>query len=141
MSEPNEREQELRERPLGEVLRQATDDATTLIRQEVALAKSEVADKGKQLGAGAGMLGGAAVGALAAVGAFTACLILVLDLWMPGWLAALIVTVLWAVVAYALVTVGRNRIKAAAPAVPTETAENVKEDVQWLKEQSSSARK
>src|SRR5947199_9882360 len=57
---------ELRERPIGDLLKQLSQETTTLVKQELDLAKEEVAQKGQQAGKGAGMFGGAgAVGFLA----------------------------------------------------------------------------
>jgi hypothetical protein len=57
----------------------------------------------------------------------------VLDLGMPLWAAALIVTVLWAVVAAVLALRGRRELREATPPVPEQTIETVKEDVEWAK--------
>ncbi len=89
----------------------------------------------------AALLGAAAAIGLAALGALTAFLIIVLDLGMPTWAAALIVTVLMAVVAGALAMAGRNALRRAAPAVPEQTVETLKEDVEWAKTQMPSARR
>lgn len=139
---PADREEKLREQPLGEVLKQTTQDAADLFRAEVALAKAEVREKGQQLGAGAGLVIGGAVFGLAALGALTAFLIMLLAEWLDsGWAAALIVTVLWAVVAAILALAGKSRIQKAAPPAPTETTQSVKEDVQWVKTQTQSGRR
>jgi hypothetical protein len=76
--------------------------------------------------------------ALAAVGGSMAFLILVLDSWMPGWLAALIVTVVYAAAAAVLGLRGKERISDATPPAPTQTIESVKEDVQWAKTHATS---
>ena len=125
--------EDLRERPLGELLRMLSQETTQLVKQELELAKAEVQQKGKQAGVGAGFLGGAGVAALLALGALTACLILALANVMPDWLAALIVAALWGAVAAFLGLRGRDKVKEAAPPVPEQTAETVKEDVQWAK--------
>ena len=70
--------------------------------------------------------------------AFTAFLIALLAEVMPVWLAALIVTILWAIVAAVLVQTGRKKLKEAAPPVPEQTIETIKEDVQWAKTQMRS---
>ena len=124
---------DLRERPLGELLRMLSQETTTLVKQELDLAKAEVQQKGKQAGVGAGFLGGAGVAGLLALGALTACLILALANVMPDWLAALIVAVLWGIVAAVLGLRGRDKVKDAAPPVPEQTAETLKEDVEWAK--------
>jgi len=129
---------ELKERPLGELLRMLSQETTQLVRQELELAKAEVREKGKQAGIGAGFLGGAGVAGLLALGSLTACLILALNHVMPDWLAALILTVVWGIVAAVLGLRGRDKVSEAAPPVPEQTVETVKEDVQWAKTRMSS---
>ena len=84
-----------RDRGIGELVKDLASQTSTLVRQEIKLAQAEVTQKGKLAGKGAGMLAGAAVVALLGLGALTAFLIIVLDSFLPLWLAALIVTVLW----------------------------------------------
>jgi hypothetical protein len=131
---------DLRERPAGELLKELSQQTGTLVRQEVELAKAELAQKGKELGAGAGLVIGGAVVALLAFGALTACIIALLDTAMPTWLAALIVALVYAALAAALVIAGRGRIREAAPPAPEQTIETVKEDVQWAKTRARSGR-
>ena len=88
---------------------------------------------------GAGLFGGAGAFGLAALGALTACLILALNAVMPAWLAALLVAVVYGIVAYVLVKQGQARIK-RAPVVPEQTVETVKEDVEWARTQMRSDR-
>jgi hypothetical protein len=132
--------EELRERSLGELLRQLSEQTTRLVHQELELAKAELAEKGKQAGAGAGLFGGAGAIGLGALGALTACFILALDTIMAAWLAALVVAVVYGIVALVLVKQGQARIKRATPPVPTQTIETVKEDVEWAKTQMRSDR-
>jgi len=132
---------ELRERPVGELLRELSQQTTTLVRQELELAKAEMAQKGRQAGVGAGLLTGAGVVGLAAFGALTACFVAALATGMATWLAALIVAVIYAAVAGVLALVGRNRVKQASPPAPEQTIETVKEDVQWAKTQARSGRR
>jgi hypothetical protein len=132
---------ELRERPIGDLVKQLAGQTSTLVRQEIDLAKAEVTEKGRIAGQGAGLLGGAALVGLMAAGALTATLILVLDTAMDSWLAALIVTVVMAAVAGFLALRGRDRIRAATPVVPEQTVETVKEDVEWAKTRTPSAQR
>ena len=131
---------DLRDRSLGELLKQLSQETTQLVHQELELAKAEIQQKGKQAGAGAGMFGGAGALGLAALGALTACFILALDLIMPAWLAALIVAVVYGIIAFVLVKQGQARMKRATPPVPEQTIETVKEDVEWAKTQMRSDR-
>lgn len=129
---------ELRERSIGDLLKQLSQETATLVRKEVELAKAEVSEKGKKAGLGAGMFGGAGVAGLLALGSLTACLIALLATAMEVWIAALIVTVLWAVIAGVLALVGRNKVQEATPPVE-QTVDSIKEDVQWAKTQKPSA--
>ena len=131
---------DMRDRPVGELVKELAGQTSTLVRQEIALAQAELTTKGKLAGRGAGMLAGAGVAALLALGALTACLIAALDTFMPLWLAALIVTVLWAAIGAVLAARGRKELQKAAPPVPEQTVETVKEDIQWAKTQTGSAR-
>ncbi len=130
-----------RDRPVGELLRELANETSTLVRQELDLAKAEMAQKGKRAGLGAGMLGGSGVAALLALGALTACLILALDLVLPGWLAALLVTLLWAAVAAVLAIVGRQRVREAGAPKPEQTIETVKGDAEVVKARARSGRR
>jgi len=123
----------------AELVKELSREVSQLVREEIALAKAEMTQKGKQAGIGAGMLSGAAVLALAAVGGSMAFLMLVLDSWMPGWLAALIVTIAYAAAAALLALRGKERISHATPPAPTQTIESVKEDVQWAKTHATSS--
>ena len=129
---------ELRDRSLGELLKQLSEQTTRLVHQELELAKAELTQKGKQAGAGAGLFGGAGTIGLAALGALTACFILALNAVMPAWLAALIVGVVYGIIAFVLVKQGQAKMKAAGPPVPEQTIETVKEDVEWAKTQMRS---
>ena len=131
---------ELREQPIGELLKQLSQETTTLVRQELELAKAEMAEKGKKAGKGAGMFGGAGVVGFLALGALTAALILALDTGMKAWLAALIVGLVYAAIAGVLALTGKKEVQQATPPVPEQTVESVKEDVEWAKTQKSSAR-
>jgi hypothetical protein len=132
---------DLRERSLPELVKQLADQTSTLMRQEVDLAKAEARQKGQQIGKGAGLIGAAALIGLLAAGAFTAFLIMLLDGAMPNWLAAVVVAVAFGLIATVLALMGRNRIRAAAPPVPEQTVETVKEDVEWAKTRAGSARR
>jgi uncharacterized membrane protein YqjE len=126
---------DLRDRSIGELLRQLSEQTTRLVHQELELAKAELTQKGKQAGAGAGLVGGAGALGLAALGALAACFILALNAIMPAWLAALIVAVVYGAIAAFLALRGRDKVKQATPLVPEQTIETVKEDVEWAKTQ------
>jgi uncharacterized membrane protein YqjE len=132
---------DLRERPLGELLKQLSEETTRLVHQEIELAKAELAEKGRQAGMGAGLFGAAGVVGFLALAALTTCLILALDGAMPAWLAALLVAVAYGAVAAVLALRGRAKVRQATPPVPEQTIETVKEDVQWARTQMPSAKK
>jgi uncharacterized membrane protein YqjE len=132
---------DLRERPIPELLKELSTQTTTLVRQELELAKAEMTEKGKRAGIGAGMFGGAGVFGLLALGALTACLIAALATAMDVWVAALIVALVWAAVAGALALLGKQKAQEAAPPAPEQAIESAKEDVQWAKNQARSARR
>lgn len=132
---------DLREHSIGELVKDLASETSTLVRQEIDLAKAEMTDRGKRAGKGVGMLAAGAAVALLALGALTACLIAVLDLAMPTWAAALIVTAVYAAIAGALLMSGRNQVREAAPPIPEQTIDSVKEDVQWAKTRTRSATK
>ena len=140
MSTMNGESNELRSHSTGELVKELSEQTTTLVRKEIELAKAELSEKGKVAGQGAGMFGGAAVVGLLALGTLTAMILAVLDKAMDFWVAALIVTVVYGAIAAVLAMSGRDRVKQAAP--PAEqTVETVKEDVQWAKSQAKSARR
>jgi len=128
----------LKERSIGELLTQLSQETTTLVRQELELAKAELTEKGKEAGKGAGMFGGAGLMGLLAAGALTACIIAALDTAMPLWLAALIVAVVYGAIAGVLALQGRDRVKRATPPVPEQTIDSTKEDVAWAKTRARS---
>jgi uncharacterized membrane protein len=124
---------DLRELSISELVKRLAGDVGTLIRQEADLAKAEVAQKVKEASSAAVLFVGAAVLALLAAGALTACLIMLLALAIPAWVAALIVTLAYVAIAASLVTAGRHRLRDAAPPMPEATVQTLKEDVRWLK--------
>lgn len=132
---------ELRQEPIGELLKRLSQETTQLVRQELELAQAELAEKGKKAGLGAGMFGAAGVTGLLSLGALTACLVLALNHAVADWLAALIVALVWGALAGVLALRGRDKVQEAAPPVPEQTVETVKEDVQWAKTQTRSAQR
>jgi uncharacterized membrane protein YqjE len=129
-----------RERPIGELVKDLSSQTSTLVRQEIQLARAELQQKGKLAGKGAGMLGGAALAGLLALGALTAGLIALLDKAMETWVAALIVMALWAIVALVLAKAGQRSLQKVTPPAP-QTVETVKEDIQWAKNPTGSAQR
>jgi cbb3-type cytochrome oxidase subunit 3 len=133
--------EEFRDKPIGEVASDLTRDISLLVRQEIALARAEITEKGKAVAPGLGMIGGASLLGLMAAGAATACAVLVLAIFLPEWLAALIVALVLAGVAYVLAKRGKEQVQNAGAPIPTQTIETIKEDLEWAKTRATSARK
>ncbi len=130
--------EDLKEKPIGELLKQLSEQTATLVRQELTLAKAELAESGKKAGLGVGLFGAAGVVGFLTLATLTATVILVLDIWLPAWAAALIVTILYAAGAAVLGLQGKEKVKQATP--PAEqTVETVKEDIEWAKHPTTSA--
>src|SRR5947208_16698223 len=128
------------DRSVPELARQLSEQTTELVRNEIELAKAELQIKGKKAGIGAGMFGGAGIFGFYALGALTACAILALATAVAGWLAALIVTIIWAAIAGALALTGKGKVQEATPPVPEQAVDSVKEDDQWTKARAKQAR-
>jgi uncharacterized membrane protein YqjE len=122
----------------ADLVKQVSEQTQRLIRQELSLAKLEVSEKVKHAGIGAGMFGAAGLVAILALGTLVATLVLVLATAMDAWLAALIVTVVYAAIAGVLALTGKGRLSNATPLAPEHTQDNVKEDVRWVKTRARS---
>ncbi len=122
-------------------IKQLSQDLGLLVRQELELARSEMAEKAKTAGMGAGMLSGSAITAVLTLGSLTALLIIAIALALPLWLSALIVTLMWGAVTAILALAGKKKIQDAGPLVPEQTIQNVKEDVQWAQSGIQSGKK
>jgi MFS family permease len=131
---------ELRERPVGDLVKQATEQAQTLVRQEIELAKAELSEKGKKAGMGAGMFGGAGLFGFFAFATLTACFVAALETAVPLWLAALIVAAVYGAIAGVLALTGKKKVQEATPPVPERTVDTVKEDVAWTKQRAQAGR-
>jgi uncharacterized membrane protein YqjE len=131
---------DVRERPAGELMRELADQTTSLVRKEIELAKLELAEKGKKAGMGAGMFGGAGLFGAGAFATLTACFVLALDLVVAAWLAALIVTAVYAAIAGVLALRGKKEIQQAGPPLPERAVESTKEDLEWAKTRAKSGR-
>ncbi len=119
--------------PTAELIRQATDQVSRLVRDEFALARTEMTAKGKRAGIGAGMLGGSGLVALLGLTALLVTAGLALDLVLPAWAAALTVAVGLLGLAGLLALVGRMRVKQAEPPIPREAARTLREDFDEVK--------
>jgi uncharacterized membrane protein YqjE len=139
-STPGERKSDQSDRSVGDLVKQLSEQTSTLVRKELELARAEMTQKGKAAGLGAGMFGGAGLFGLLALGALTACFILALAEAMDGWLAALIVTLAYGAIAGILALSGKRKLREATPPVPEQAKESVREDVERMKERAKAAR-
>ena len=124
------------DRSLGQIVSDVSSDLSTLLRQELQLAKTELKEEAGKAGKGVGMLGGAGLAGHFVLFFLSFALMLLLDRWMAAALAALIVAVLWGVIAAVLASIGRKALKEANPQLP-KTQQTLKEDAQWAKAQKS----
>ena len=121
------------QQPVGQLVSQLSEQVSTLVRDELTLARIEMVEKGKRAGTGAGLLGGAGVIALYGVGAMFVTIGALLALVMPVWLAALIVTVALFAVAGIAALIGKNQVKQALPPEPEAAMASGKRDVEAVK--------
>jgi Flp pilus assembly protein TadB len=124
------------ERSTGELVKQMSEQVSTLVRDELKLAQLEMTRKGKQAGIGVGMFGGSGVIALYGVGCLIACAILGISRVLAPWLSALIVGVALLAVAGIVALAGKSRLQRATPPVPQEAVDSVKTDVEEIKERA-----
>jgi Flp pilus assembly protein TadB len=123
---------DVEERSVGDLVGEIADDVSRLLRQEIDLAKAEAKQEVTKLGKGAGLLGGAGVAGHLLLLFASVALMLVLGRVMDLDLAALIVALIWAVIAAVLAVTGRRQLKSFDPQLP-KTTQTLKEDVQWAK--------
>jgi MFS family permease len=128
------------DRPLGELLKDLSEQTSTLVRQEMELARAELTEKGKRAGIGAGMFGGAGLFGFFAFAVLTACFVLALTEAVDPWLAALIVAAAYGAIAGVLALTGKSQVEKATPPMPEQAQESVKEDVEWTKTRAKAAR-
>ncbi len=131
---------ELQDRPMGELVKQLSDQTTALVRAEVELAKAELAEKGKKAGMGAGMFGGAGLFGVFGFAALTTAFIAALDLAMATWLAALIVAVVYFAIAGIAALMGKKKVEQATPLAPQQAIDTTKADVEVAKARVKEAR-
>ncbi|MGW9022224.1 phage holin family protein [Leucobacter chromiiresistens] len=131
MADPTPSEERAANESLGDLLSEVTGDLSTLMRQELALAKAELRESAKNTGRGAGMLGGAAyAGSMVALFLSIALWAALATLVGGGW-SGLIVAVIWAIIAAVLFVVGKAQLKKVKGA--PQTMETLQEFIPTLK--------
>jgi uncharacterized membrane protein YqjE len=125
------------DRSIGDIVGDVAKDLSSLIRQELELAKTEIKQEATKAGKGAGMLGGAGLAGHLTLLFLSLFLMFVLaDWWDDFKWASLVVAVLWGIVTAVLAMTGKKELQHTNPQLP-ETQQSLKEDVQWAKAQKS----
>jgi hypothetical protein len=122
---------DLRERPLGDLVRELVGEAQGILREEVRFARAEVREEAKKAAKGGAEVGAGGAVLYAALLFLGVTLVLVGAIFMPGWVAALVVTAIYAAVGWAVLSSGRRELRATRP---TRAVEHVKEDARWARE-------
>jgi hypothetical protein len=150
-----------RDEKLAVLIGRLAEDTSTLVRQEMQLAKAEMLEKlelmrqdaarrGRLAGLGSAFLVGAVVLGFVGVGLVAALLVALLDIALPISAAVAVVLGLFLAVAAVLASIGLERLRAAGrsgPAkdawrpVPDQTIETLKEDVEWARHPTRSAQR
>ena len=127
-------------RSLGQIVGDIANDLGDLVRNELALARTELKAEAAKAGKGAGMLGGAGVAGLLFLIMISHALVYLLTNfdWLPTETAYLIVALIWGAIAAVLAMQGRKKLKEADPTLPT-TQRTLKEDARWAQEQKKSS--
>jgi hypothetical protein len=120
----------------GELVKHLSEQVSRLIRDELKLAEYEMTRKARRMGRGAGMFGGSGLVALYGIGCLLAAAIIGLAGVLPAWAAALIVGGALLVIAGVAALMGKSQVSKAVPPVPEQTVQNVKADVEEIKERA-----
>ena len=128
-------QQQKQEQSLGELFTNLASQTSTLVRQEVQLAKTEMTQKATSAGKDIAFLGVGGAVAYAGFLAIIAAIIILLGLVIPLWASALLIGLIVAAVGYFLVDKGLSQLKKIDPA-PRQTIASLQEDKEWAKEQT-----
>jgi uncharacterized membrane protein YqjE len=119
--------------PIGALVHRLSEQIPELVRSELRLAQAELTEKGKRAGLGIGMFSAAGLLAFLGLSTLVATFVLLLDLVLPAWAAALIVAVVLFAGAGVVALVGKKEVEQATPPAPERTIANVREDVATVK--------
>ncbi|MFG2758054.1 phage holin family protein [Streptomyces wuyuanensis] len=119
---------------VGELVKQASEQFSRLIRQELRLAQAEMRQKGRRFGIGGGLFGGAGAVGFLALQALVAAVIAALALVLPIWAGALITAAVLLAVAAVLAATGKKQVSEGSPPAPEQAIEGVKADAAEIKE-------
>ena len=130
-------EQKTKDQPVGELVKQLSEQISALVRRELQLAQLELQEKGKRAGIGAGLFGGAGAIALYGLGVLIAAAVLVVATAVEAWLAALIVGVVLLAIAGLAGLMGKKQVDQAVPPAPEQAIQSTKRDVSEVKERAA----
>ncbi len=119
--------------PIGDLVRDLSEQTATLVRKELQLAQLEMTEKGKRAGMGAGLFGGAGVMALYGSAVLVAAIILLLATSLEPWLSALIVSAVLFAAAGVAALMGKKQVEQAVPPQPEQAIHSTKRDVETVK--------
>ncbi len=117
----------------GDLVSRASEQLSTLVRDEIRLAQAELAQKGRRAGLGIGLFGGAGAVAWFGVGTFVAAAVLGLAVVVSPWLSAVIVGAVLLAIAGILALIGKREVARATPIAPQESLDSVRHDVDAVK--------
>jgi uncharacterized membrane protein YqjE len=121
------------EASVGSLVSSLSSQIPELIRSEMRLAQAEVAEKGKRAGVGIGMFSVAGLMAFFGFAVLLATFVLLLDLVLPAWAAALIVAVVLFAIAGVAALVGKNKVAEVGSPAPERAVSGIKKDVATVK--------
>ena len=124
---------DLRNDSVGDLVKQLSEQTSTLVRQEMRLAQAELQEKGKKAGIGAGMFGAGGLVAFFGAATLIAAAVLALSTGLEPWLSALIVGVVLLIAAGVAALMGKKQIEQATPPAPEQAIQSVKRDVDTVK--------
>ena len=124
---------QLGDQPIGDLVKQLSEQTATLVRQEMKLAQAELQEKGKKAGIGAGMFGASGLVAFFGAACLIAAAVLALATAVDSWLAALIVGVVLLAAAGVAALMGKKQIEEATPPAPEQAMSSMKRDVDTVK--------
>ena len=133
MPETTHRNDQLADQSVADLVKQLSEQTATLVRQEMRLAQTELQEKGKRAGIGAGMFGAGGLVAFFGVATLIAAAVLALATAVEPWLAALIVGVALLAAAGVAALAGKKQVEQATPPAPEQAMGSVKRDVDTVK--------
>ena len=129
----NQGSNQLGDQSVGDLVKQLSEQTATLVRQEMKLAQTELQEKGKKAGIGAGMFGAGGLVAFFGAATLIAAAVLALATAVDSWLAAIIVGVVLLLVAGVAALLGKKQIEQATPPAPEQAVQSTKRDIDTVK--------